>query len=353
MTVLGIAGCTALLLTGFGLKDGISSVVGLQYGKVIKYDSLLILDHKVETFDNKLLEDNGIIKSLLIKQESYTFSAKEKTHDVFLVVTSKTEELKDYISLESIADQKETVFSDYGAVITEKMAKLLNVTIGGSFKIRDSNNRLYIIHVSDIVKNYTLHYIYMSDVYYEKVFEEKAMYNAIIANLDNVNHDELAKRLIAEGDVLTLNFVSDNVKTFGEMIKGLNKIVYFIIISSCLLAFVVLYNLTTININERVREIATLKVLGFYDNEVSSYVYRETIMLTIIGIFVGSFLGKILHRFVMVTAEIDNVLFLKEIKWQSYIISFIITLLFTIIVQVFTHLKLQKIDMIDSLKSVE
>ena len=356
MTVLGIAGCTALLLTGFGLKDGIGSIVPLQYGNIIKYDATLVLDKKLKTMDSKLketLKNNKIKDSILINQSSYTFNAKDKEHDVFLVVSSKSDDFKKYLNLENIKNNKRVTIPDYGVVMTEKMAQLLDVSVGDSFKIRDSDNQLYILYVSDIVKNYTLHYLYMSDIYYEKVFEKEIEYNVIIANLDEVDHDEFAKNLIAEDNILTINFTSDNIKTFNGIVKGLNKIVYLIVGASCLLAFIVLYNLTTININERIREIATLKVLGFYDNEVSSYVYRETVMLTLIGILLGYFLGAILHRFVIITAETDNILFLKEIKWQSYIYAFIITIVFTIIVRMFTYVKLKKINMIESLKSVE
>ncbi len=356
MTVLGIAGCTALLLTGFGLKDGIGSIVPLQYGKIIKYDALLVMDKKEENNDNALIknpEKKGIKSSIPINQELYTFKAQGKNHDVFLVTTFNRNQFKNYLKLEKVSDTKEVIVSDYGVVITEKMAQLLNVTKGQSIKIWNSDNQLYILYVSDIVKNYTLHYLYISDVYYEKVFEKKVKYNAILANLDKVNHDTLAKQLKEEDHVLTTNYTSDNIKTFSKIINGLNKIVYLIVGASCLLAFIVLYNLTTININERIREIATLKVLGFYDNEVSGYVYRETFMLTLIGILVGFFLGIILHRFVILTAETDSILFLKEIKGLSYLYAFLITILFTVIVQTFTYFKLKKVDMIDSLKSVE
>ncbi len=354
MTVLGIAGCTGLLLTGFGLKDGIGSIVDLQYRKIIKYDLLLILDKKINAIDDdfsKILKDNGVNEYIKINQESYNFKAKGKTHDVFLVVGSKEDNLNEYINLINTLDNESIKLPSYGSAITSKMARLLDVDVGDSLKIWDSDNQPHIIYISDIVENYTLHYIYMNDEYYERVFDEEVMYNALLANKDYDSFN--SENLIEDGRALAINRTSDNINKFNDVIKGLNRIVYLIIGASCLLAFIVLYNLTTININERIREIATLKVLGFYDDEVSSYVYRETFMLTLIGIVVGFILGIFLHRFVITTAESDNVLFLKEIKTISYGFSFLITLLFTIIVQAFTHFKLQEIDMIDSLKSVE
>lgn len=356
MTVVGIAGSTALLLTGFGLKDGIGSIVGLQYNNIIKYDALFILDKETESLNDdisSLLNENAIKNYNLITQETYTFFTNNKDHDVNLIVSANPQEINNYVHLKSILTNEQIIIPDYGVVVTKKMAKLLDLEKGDNLEIRNSDNELFVLYVSDIVENYTLHYLYMSPEYYEKAFEKDIKYNAIISNFDGDNKDELSEKLLASGEIVAVNYTSNNAKMFTDIIKNLNKIVYLIIGASSLLAFVVLYNLTTINITERIREIATLKVLGFYDREVSSYVYRETIILTMIGIFVGFFLGVGLHRFVMITAEVDNVLFLKEIKFLSYVYSFLLMILFTSAVQFFTNLKLLKINMIDSLKSVE
>ena len=356
MTVVGIAGSTALLLTGFGLKDGIGGIVDLQYNNIIKYDALFILDKETESLNDdisSLLMEKGIENYNLITQETYTFFTNNKDHDINLIVSANPQEINNYVQLKSILTDEQIIIPDYGVVITKKMAKLLDLEKGDNLEIRNSENELFVLYVSDIVENYTLHYLYMSPEYYEKAFEKDIKYNAIISNFDGDNKDELSEKLLASGEIVAVNYTSNNAKMFTDIIKNLNKIVYLIIGASSLLAFVVLYNLTTINITERIREIATLKVLGFYDREVSSYVYRETIILTMIGIFVGFFLGVVLHRFVMITAEVDNVLFLKEIKFLSYVYSFLLMILFTSAVQFFTNLKLLKINMIDSLKSVE
>lgn len=356
MTVLGIAGCSALLLTGFGLRDSINSLADLQYGNIIHYDSLFVFNNNYKSLDtdtiNKLKND-GIEEFMPIYQEAFTFEAKNITHDVSLMVLSEPNNLDRFLSLKS-KTKKENKFPTEGVIITEKMAKLLDIKVGDIIKIRNSKKELFVLPVSDIVENYTLHYIYMNSTVYEKIFEAEVNYNMLLANINkSVDKEKLANKWIETENISTINFTYDNIKTFDRMIKGLNKIVYLIIGASCMLAFVVLYNLTTINITERVREISTLKVLGFRDREVSSYVYRETLLLTIIGIAFGLLGGVLLHKYVMDVAETDNILFLHKIHFISYILSFIITIFFGIVVQIFTHFKLKKIDMIESLKSVE
>lgn len=193
----------------------------------------------------------------------------------------------------------------------------------------------------------------MTKKYYEQIINKELLYNTVYSDLSSVNTDTIATNLIEDETVLNINFVEDNVKTFDIMINSLNKIVYVILAASCLLAFVVLYNLTNINIMERIREIATLKVLGFYDKEVSSYIFRETLILTFIGIFGGLFLGVFLHGFVMQTAEMDFIMFLKDINPLSHLYASVITILFTVIVALATHQYLKKVNMVESLKSVE
>lgn len=356
MTVLGVVGSTALLLTGFGLRDSISDLADLQYGKINHYDALFIFQNHFtdihEDWKNKLASDN-IDEYIPIYQESFTFEAKDLSHDVYLVVLSDLSNIDSFITFSSQVSD-EFVFPTDGVVITEKMAELLDVQIGDLIKVRNSNKELVLLPVAEIIENYALHYIYMNEATYEKYLGQEIQYNMIMANLqDETDHSELAKEWVESGFVSTINFTEDNISVFDSMVKGLNEIVFLIIAASCMLAFIVLYNLTTINIAERIREISTLKVLGFYDKEVSSYVYRETLFLTIIGIIIGLVAGIFLHRYVIYVAETDNIVFLHSIKWPSYIYSFIVIICFTIIVQILTHYRLKKIDMIESLKSVE
>ncbi len=356
MTVLGVVGSTALLLTGFGLRDSISGLADLQYGHINHYDALFVFQNSFTEINSDIktrLEDDYILEYLPIYQASFTFEAKDLTHDVYLIVLSDASNIDDYITFTSKVNDEFT-FPNDGVVISEKMASLLNVEIGDFIKVRNSNNELVLLPVSEIVENYTLHYIYMTPSVYEKYFENTVMYNMIMANLDDeIDHDKLSRSWMDSGLISTINYTEDNIEVFDNMVGGLNLIVLLIIGASCMLAFIVLYNLTTINIAERIREISTLKVLGFYDKEVSSYVYRETLFLTIIGILIGLGAGIFLHMYVINVAETDNILFLHDILWPSYIYSFLIIIIFTIIVQIITNQRLKKIDMVESLKSVE
>ena len=356
MTVLGVVGSTALLLTGFGLRDSISGLADLQYGKINHYDALLVFQNSFKNIEdewlNKLAEDN-ITEYIPIYQASFTFEAKNLTHDVYLIAVDNDAQIDKFITMNSKVNDNFT-FPEDGVVISEKMANLLNVKIGDFIKLRNSDNELIVLPVSEIVENYTLHYVYMNQKTYEKYFEKDLEYNMIMTNFkEDLNKEKFAEKLVDSKLVSTINFTEDNILVFDNMVKGLNLIIILIIGASCMLAFIVLYNLTTINIAERIREISTLKVLGFYDKEVSSYVYRETLFLTIIGILIGLAAGIFLHMYVINVAETDNILFLHSIKWYSYIYSFLIIIFFTIVVQIITNQKLKKINMVESLKSVE
>ena len=356
MTILGVVGSTALLLTGFGLRDSISGLADLQYGKINHYDALLVLTNSYNETNTELSEhlaSEEITEYMPIYQASFTFEANSLSHDVYLIAISSSDEIDEFITFNSKVND-EFVFPEDGVVISEKMASLLDVEIGDFIKLRNSNNELVVLPISEIVENYTMHYVYMNEATYEKYFETELEYNMIMANLsDEANHDDLASKWMDAGLISTINFTEDNIEIFDNMVGGLNLIVLLIISASCMLAFIVLYNLTTINIAERIREISTLKVLGFYDKEVSSYVYRETLFLTIIGIILGLVAGIFLHMYVINVAETDNILFLHDILWPSYIYSFLIIVFFTIIVQIITNRRLKKIDMVESLKSVE
>ena len=356
MTVLGVVGSTALLLTGFGLRDSISGLADLQYGKINHYDALFVFNNSFASIsdDTKTrLENDEITEYMPIYQASFTFEANNLSHDVYLIALSDPTNIDTFITFNSRVNDEFT-FPEDGVIISEKMADLLEVSIGDFIRIRNSNNELIVLPVSEIIENYTMHYVYMNEATYEKYFETDLEYNMIMANLnEEIDHDKLANEWMDSGVISTINFTEDNIEVFDNMVGGLNLIILLIIGASCMLAFIVLYNLTTINIAERIREISTLKVLGFYDKEVSSYVYRETLFLTIFGILIGLVAGIFLHMYVINVAETDNILFLHDILWPSYIYSFLIIIFFTIIVQIITNQRLKKIDMVESLKSVE
>lgn len=354
MTLLGISGCTALLLTGFGLRDSVSSLVSLQYDNLHLYDSMLILDEEITAQNeeiNNFLSSKSIDNLLYAHMESYVFEADSKRIDTYLLAFENLDMVDDYFKLKDLSGNPLTLTDD-GVIITQKMAELLGAEVGEDIQIRNSENELFILRVAGICENYVNSYIYMTSNYYQKIFNE-VNYNTIITDVNNDNHELLATELMDSGYFTTIQYTSDSLDMFNDIIDGMNNIIYLIIIASSLLAIIVLYNLTTININERKREIATLKVLGFKDKEVSTYVYRETLILTSIGIVIGLFLGVILNSFVLTIAETDEILFVKDIKPLSFVYAFAIMIFFTVLVQFITHFVLKKIDMIESLKSVE
>ena len=348
MTLIGISGCTALLLTGFGIKDSISEIVEIQYGKIETYDALAVLDNPVTEKSseiNEFLSQNSISNPLYAYMETLTFAANNKNIDVYSLAFA-TNSIDKYFNLKDL-DGNNLELNDEGAIITEKIAKILNVNIGDTITLRDNNNEIYVIKISGISKNYINNYVYMNTNYYNLVFGNIS-YNTIIANIGNKGDT-----LMASDYFSNIQYTEDNMSMLQDIFDSMNNIVFLIIGFSSVLAITVLYNLTTINISERVREIATLKVLGFNDKEISMYVYRETIILTIFGIIIGLLLGIGLNAFVLTVAETDEIIFAKEIHYLSYILAIIIMIIFTIVVQIITNFILKKINMIDSLKSVE
>lgn len=351
MTVLGVAGCTALLVTGMGLNDSIDNISKLQYRDIIKYDAMYILQNNVEEIPENLATlflEEKIDNLLLVSQSTYKFSFDHKTEDVYMVVPSNSEIINQSINLKSIVTNATSNIKDDGVIITKQMAQHLKAKRGDNIAVRNSDNQLFYLKVSDIVENYVSHYIYLSKNYYKEIFHEDINYNTILTT-GTIN--QTVK--LSDYGILMVNHTSDIISNFNSFVTGLNKIIIMIIVLACFLAFLVLYNLTIINVSERKREIATFKVLGFYDKEISSFVYRETLMLTLVGIGMGLILGKYLHLFVMSTAETDNIMFLRQIDVGSYLLAALLTLLFSVIVQLIVNKSLKKIDMIDSLKSIE
>ena len=348
MTLIGISGCTALLLTGFGIKDSISEIVEIQYGEIETYDALAVLDNPVTEKSseiNEFLSQNSISNPLYAYMETLTFAANNKNIDVYSLAFA-TNSIDKYFNLKDL-DGNNLELNDEGAIITEKIAKILNVNIGDTITLRDNNNEIYVIKISGISKNYINNYVYMNTNYYNLVFGDIS-YNTIIANIGN--HGDV---LMNSNYFSNIQYTEDSMSMLQDIFDSMNNIVFLIIGFSSVLAITVLYNLTTINISERVREIATLKVLGFNDKEISMYVYRETIILTIFGIIIGLLLGIGLNAFVLTVAETDEIIFAKEIHYLSYILAIVIMIIFTIVVQIITNYILKKINMIDSLKSVE
>ncbi len=354
MTLIGISGCTALLLTGFGIQDSIGSLMNKQFGEIEDYDAIIFLNDEVHEVNNdidEVLAQNAISSSVYLNMESFKFSVENKNVDIYLMAFEDDVIIDDFIHLRD-SDGNSISLSDNGVVISEKTARMLGVSLGDTFGIRNSDNELFVLKVSQISKNYVNHYVYMNESYYAQVFGEKT-YNAIMTTMDEEKTQEIGDALLKIDYFSNIQYTTDSMNMFQDIIRSLNDIVFLILGFSTFLAITVLYNLTTINISERTREIATLKVLGFHNNEVSAYVYRETLVLTIFGVLIGLGLGVLLNQFVMTVAETDEILFVKYIYPMSYLYTFLIMTLFTVVVQFITYFILKRINMIDSLKSVE
>lgn len=355
ITLIGAAGCTFMIMIGLGLKDSINTVGDKQYGDLIKYDNLMILNKETKSIDENLSKKlDGLVKDeLLLNQSTYKVVDLENSLDIYLITPEETSDLfYKYFPLKKETSDKKIKLQNDGVIITPKIAERFNVKSGDKITIESRDKDKYDIVVADVTENYVSNYIYISKEYYEKVFDKELTYN-VLASTNVKEKNKIAKKLLEEKAILSINFREDLLKSANEAVQGLNNIVILLVVISSALAFTVLYNLTSINISERIREIATLKVLGFKDTESNEYIYRETMITVIIGIIIGLAITPPLHNMVMKLLEVDHMLFLKTINIKSYILASILTLSFAIIMQIITFYKLKEVDMIESLKSVE
>lgn len=344
-TIIGISGCTALLVTGFGIKDSVVEIPNKQFKEIIKYDSNIILsnDSEIEKIVDKIkpeiyVESKGI---------SGIIESKEKDFETNVVVFKNNTELNKVYDLKALKDKKKLTLDDEGIIITDKIAKSLNKKINDNIKINiDGIN--YKLKIKGITKNYVGHYIYMNKKYYESTIS-KYETNMLLVKGSNAKNKEILKF----DSVSSINRVSKMIKNASIMFDAMNYVVILLIIASALLDFVVLYNLANVNISERQREIATLKVLGFYDKEVDDYINKENIIFTIIGIILGMVFGIFIIDLIVASIEIDNLRIIRYIKPISFVYSALITITFSFIVNIIIHFILKKINMIESLKSIE
>lgn len=361
MTIIGIAGCTALLLAGFGLNNSISQVVNKQFNEIFMYDLNLryvpAITDQGKTEVESLLKDQNTVASYMPDTE-LNATCKNATRELTstLIVAHDAEVLKGFITLRSSASQAAISLKDDGVVITEKLSKQLGVGVGDAFELDNGDGATKKVRVSAITENYIFHYIYMTEAYYKEVYRLPPKNNSLMIKLsgDSIQaENDLASTLIDNANVASVSFYSTIATNFANTVKSLNSIVIVIILCAGLLAFIVLYNLTNINIGERLREIATIKVLGFFNREVYSYVFRENLLLTFIGALVGLGLGILLHRFIMVSIEQDGIMFGHFIQSASFGYSLVMTLVFAELVSLFMNRRLRKIPMVESLKSIE
>lgn len=361
MTVLGIAGCTALILTGFGIKDSIEMILTGQYGTLFKYDMSLVIqsdmtDKQIYELRKNLSDIDEINKYEFFSYENGDIKVNNTTKEITIVVPENLKKMDKFIHLQDRKTQNPIELNNKGIVLTEKIARDLGVKAGDEIELINSDDKKAKIKVSHITENYISHYAYISPENYIKLFEKDLDFNRLIGILNNPSvkiEDKLSKKLFDIETVDGITFNTASKETFHNTIKNLNYVVLIMIISAGALAFVVLYNLTNVNISERIREIATIKVLGFYDKEVSAYIYRENIILTIIGTVVGLGLGTILHKFIMVTVEIQSMMFGRVIDMSSYFIAAVLTIVLSLFVNLAMFYKLRNVKMVESLKSVD
>lgn len=360
MTIFGISGSMALMLVGFGIKDSISDIVVKQYEELQHYDGTIITDEDVTEADyeklKKYLAGNKKLQQFTNIQLTKITAPRGKSNiSVYLYVPENLETFRKDVTLRNRITKEQYQLSDEGAVISEKTARLLNLKVGDEITL-ERNNEEFRAKVAVITENYMGHYIYMTPKVYEQTFGEKPDYQDVVFSLKEEYKDqaeEIGKEIIEQPAALSISYTSSMAAQVERMLSTLGIVIVVLIVSAGMLAFVVLYNLNNINITERQRELATLKVLGFYDKEVSQYVLRENILLTIAGIIFGSGFGILLHRYIIVTVEVDAVMFGRDIRPLSFLYCAVITCIFSAVVNLFMHRKLKKIDMVESLKSVE
>ena len=361
MTIIGISGCTALLLAGFGLKDSIVSIAVKQFDEIYKYQMALEFKDGINKGETNgvvdfLKEDSRIKDYMLVKEQAVDIGKGNIEKTANLIVPENLDEINNFIILRNRISGEKILVPENGVVLTEKVAKLLKANVGDEIYIKVEEDKKAKVKVAGITENYSFHYIYMSPYLYEKAFGKDVEFKKILVktvDTDKAFEDKISKEILKYKDVSSINFIAGMSKSFKDTIGSLNYVVLVLIFSAGALAFVVLYNLTNINISERIREIATIKVLGFYDEEVSKYVYRENVILTIIGTAVGLVLGVFLHKFIILTGETEFIMFGREIRFVSFVYSAILTIFFSLLVNFVMYFKLKKIDMVESLKSID
>ena len=366
MTVFGIGACMALMIVGYGIKDSVSDIAVLQFKDIFLYDITFAYDNEntdsKEIYKNSdddaicLEKDDRIDDYISVYIDSLSIEKDNKNYSFNLNVTDDKEKYSNFVTFRDRRTKESYKLEDDGAVITEKIANMLDIKVGDDFTFNIDEDNEATVHISAIAENYMGHNLYMTKEYYEKITKYTYAPNLVeikakdknVAALRDIGEDYLSNDAI-----VSVNYTLELKSQVDDMLSSMNTVILVLVVSAGLLAFVVLYNLNNININERRRELASLKVLGFYNTEVANYVYRENVILTVLGCILGVILGRILHGFVIVTVEIDTVMFSRNIYTRSFIYSLLFTLLFALIVNVVMYFKLKKINMVESLKSVE
>ena len=356
MSVIGIAGCTALIMLGFGVKNSCSEIIPSQYVEVYKYDALIKLNTNVEDtkkIENKIKRLEGIHNLTSAMRQNITVLGNSEDYYSTMIVYDNADEIKNFIHFKDYKTKKKIILNDEGVVISQKLAEKLNVKKGETLTF-SLNNSKYTVKVADIVEHYVNHQVYMSKTFYENLTGMKSSASILYVDMNTKKSNINAlKNYLDHHDMGSMERLTATLDEFQQRMSSLNIIVAILSGCAALLCFIVLYNLTNINIGERKGEIATIKVLGFHRKEYCDYIFRENIILSLIGASLGMFFGYFLHRFVVLTVEMDNMLFIRTMPLYIYLIAFGMTVGFTIIINLAMRHILDQVNMVESLKSIE
>ena len=360
MTVIGIGGCTALIVTGFGLHESIFDVLDKQFDEISLYDATVGLDEDLteeqkQGIENYLDGEEAVEDYMFTYQQMMDASTTGTSYDVYLFAVDDVEEFGRFVDLRHRSDHSPLELDGSGVVIDEKLSELLDVSVGDTITL-EGDQRVEAV-VADITENYVYHYVYLTRDLYTQLYGEDYQNNVmLLAYQDGMGVDvsnQTSETLMKMDGVASYSYIATIRDSFEDSMDAINYAVVIIIVAAAALAFVVLYNLTNINITERRSELATLKVLGFYDGETTAYVLRENVFLTIFGVILGLVLGRFLHSWMVLTVEVDLVMFGRTAPPYAYVLAAALTALFSLIVNVAAHFRLKKIDMVESLKTVE
>lgn len=362
MTIFGIGGCMGLLMVGYGLRDSISSISAKQYGELQLFDCSIFISDDMEPaereeFHDYLKDNKDVTNYMDVCMQSVKTQHDDNEIDCYMYIIDDLEESKEFFVYRDRKSKEIYELTEEGIIISEKTASMLNVEAGDSILLMEEGISEHKVKILAVCENYLEHYVYITQELYIELYGKEPFENSVIIRVDEsltrADLEKIGEQILTYDDILNVQYTESTVESIDGMLIALDNVMIFIILFAGLLSFIVLYNLNNINITERRRELATLKVLGFYNGEVAMYVYRENILLTLLGTLVGCGIGKFLHRFTIVTVEVDMAMFGRDISIQSYLICAAYTIVFSIIVNIFMYFKLKKINMVESLKSVE
>lgn len=358
MTILGIAGCTGLLMMGFGIRDSLAGIGQKQYGELIKYDLIAVdknyLSNSQKDKLKRKLNSKQVNKYLPVHFENITKKIDGTNQDVSIIVPASNKKISNYINLRNRQSGQKINLNNHGVVISEKMSNLLHLRVGDKLILNINNGKKVKLPISQICEMYMGHYVLMNPDVYEKFFDQKMNVNAQLIELNSgVQTNDFANSLMKTGIVSAINLNTNNKQIIDSLIQSMDKVMFLLIGLAALLAVVVIFTLTTTNLEERMREISTLKVLGFYNKEASLYIYRETIILSIFGILFGFLIGNWLHSFIIDNLAPMNAMFKPGILISNYLLSAMIPLIITAIMAILVSHEIKEVNMLEALKSVD